>query len=104
MHRGSGCSWIFPEQLCNRTWKQWYAGSSDCKEQHGFDSIYGIFPGSFKIGRYGNAAVNRHLHVFFFDFVVNWNAVFIIIATMETAFQFTKKRKKKTEGKKEDKA
>ena len=59
MHRGSGCSWIFPEQLCNRTWKQWYAGSSDCKEQHGFDSIYGIFPGSFKIGRYGNAAVNR---------------------------------------------
>lgn len=31
-------------------------------------------------------------------------AVFIIIATMETAFQFTKKRKKKTEGKKEDKA
>lgn len=31
-------------------------------------------------------------------------AVFIIIATMETAFQFTKKRKKKTEEKKEDKA
>lgn len=31
-------------------------------------------------------------------------AVFIIIATMETAFQFTQKRKKKTEEKKEDKA
>ena len=31
-------------------------------------------------------------------------AVFIIIATMETAFQFAKKRKKKTEEKKEDKA
>ena len=31
----------------------------DCKEQHGFNSIYGIFPGSFKIRCYGNAAVNR---------------------------------------------